>query len=195
MSHLNLVTPDSATAAQQPLLDRTVAKFGKLPVIMTALANSPATMDSYLTLFQNLTDGRFSKQLARKIGLAIGEENGCEYCISLLAAIAKLQKLTDEDIELARHGKSTDAKEQALLDFVLLLVRHKGDVTDEELQTVKNAGWGDEDIVEVFGHMVLNFLTNYLWKVSRNDVDFPILRLFDQSKISRGSSHPFKQIA
>lgn len=52
------------------------------------LTNSTAAMNSYLALFQNLTDGRFSKQLARKIGLAIGEENGCEYCISLLGAIA-----------------------------------------------------------------------------------------------------------
>ncbi|WP_312253161.1 carboxymuconolactone decarboxylase family protein [Stenotrophomonas sp.] len=195
MSRIALVTPETATPAQQPLLEQTKAKFGKLPIIMTALANSPATMNSYLALFQNLTDGRFSKQLARKIGLAIGEENGCEYCISLLAAIAKLQKLTEEDIELARHGKSTDPKEQALLDFVLLLVRHKGDVTDEELQAVRAGGWGDEDIVEVFGHLALNFITNYLWKVGRNDVDFPILRLFDQGKISRGSSHAFQQVA
>ncbi|WP_313140842.1 carboxymuconolactone decarboxylase [Stenotrophomonas sp.] len=195
MSRIALVTPETATPAQQPLLEQTQAKFGKLPIIMTALANSPATMNSYLALFQNLTDGRFSKQLARKIGLAIGEENGCEYCISLLAAIGKLQKLTEEDITLARHGKSTDPKEQALLDFVLLLVRHKGDVTDEELQAVRAAGWGDEDIVEVFGHLALNFITNYLWKVGRNDVDFPILRLFDQGKISRGSSHAFQQVA
>ncbi len=79
-----------------------------------------------------------------------------------------------------------DTKETALLQFVLQLVNHKGDLTDEEVQAVKDAGWNDEDITEVFGHLTLNFMTNYFWKVARTDVDFPILRLFDQSKISRG---------
>jgi uncharacterized protein YciW len=189
MARLNVVTSETATPQQQAILDNTAAKFGKHPILLSVLTSSTATANSYLALFQNLTDGRFSKQLARKIGLAIGE-----YCISLLGAIAKLQKLTDEDIDLARRGKSTDPKEQALLDFVLLLVRHKGDLTDAEVQAVKDAGWTDEDVTEVFGHLVLNFLTNYLWKVSRNDVDFPILRLFDQTKIARGG-HAFQQVA
>ncbi len=91
-------------------------------------------------------------------------------------------------------GKSTDPKEQALLDFVLLLIRNRADVTDGELRAVIDAGWTDEDVTEVFGHLMLNMLTNYFWKVSRNDVDFPILRLFDQNKISRGG-HPFKEVA
>jgi alkylhydroperoxidase family enzyme len=195
MSRLTVLNPETATGAHVDIFDKTKAKFGKHPLIMRALANSPATMNSYLTLFQNLTDGRFSKQLARKIGLTIGEENGCEYCISLLAAVARLQKLTEEDIDLARRGKSTDPKEQALLDFVLLVVRHKGDLTDAEVQAVKTAGWSDEDITEVFGHTILNFLTNYFWKVARTDIDFPVLRLFDQSKISRGSTHVVKVVA
>ncbi|WP_047488511.1 carboxymuconolactone decarboxylase family protein [Terriglobus sp. TAA 43] len=188
MARIHVLTPETATEAQKEIFDATRAKFGKHPLLMSAMTNSTAMMSSYLTLFQNLTEGRFSKQLARKIGLAIGEENGCEYCISLLAAVAKQQKLTDEDIELARHGKSSDAKEQALLDFVLLVVRYKGDLTDAEVDAVKAAGWSDEDIAEVFGHLILNFLTNYFWKVARTDIDFPVLRLFDQSKIARGSN-------
>mgnify|MGYP004711618497 FL=1 len=72
MSRIALVTPETATPAQQPLLEQTKAKFCKLPIIMTALANSPSPMNSYLALFHNLTDGLFCKQLARKTGLAIG---------------------------------------------------------------------------------------------------------------------------
>ncbi|ARB27423.1 hypothetical protein HX787_29000 [Pseudomonas tolaasii] len=194
MARINVLTAATATEEQKQIFAKTEGKFGKNPLIMSALTNSPATMNSYLALFQNLTDGRFSKQLARKIGLAIGEANGCEYCISLLAYIAKLQKLTEVDIELARKGKSVDTKETALLEFVLQLVNHKGDLTDAEVQAVKDAGWNDEDITEVFGHLTLNFMTNYFWKVARTDVDFPILRLFDQGKISRGASHAFKQV-
>jgi alkylhydroperoxidase family enzyme len=187
VARIDVLNPDSATGVHAEIFAKTKAKFGSHPTVMAALTNSPATMNGYLTLFQNLAEGRFSKQLARKIGLTIGEENGCEYCISLLAAVAKMQKLTDEDIELARQGKSTDPKEQALLDFVLLLVRHKGDLTDAEVQAVKDAGWTDEDIAETFGHLILNFLTNYFWKVARTEIDFPVLRLYDQSKIARGA--------
>lgn len=189
MARIEVLNPDSANDVQAEIFAKTKAKFGTYPTVMAALTNSPATMNSYLTLFQNLTEGRFSQQLARKIGLAIGEENGCEYCISLLAAVARMQKLTDNDIELARHGKSSDPKEQALLDFILLVVRHKGDLTDAEVQAVKDAGWTDEDVTEAFGHLILNFLTNYFWKVARTDIDFPVLRLYDQSKIARGAQN------
>lgn len=195
MTRINLVSPEKATGKQKEILTTLEGKFGKAPLLMQALTNSPAVMNSYLALFGNLSEGRFSNQLARKIGLAIGEENGCEYCISLLAAIAKLQKLTEQDIELARRAKSLDAKEQALLDFLIIVMRTKGDVTDEELQNVKDAGWEDADIAELFGHMILNFMTNYGWKVARTDIDYPVLRLFDQSKISRGSSHLVKVVA
>ncbi len=187
MARLDLLDPATATGARNAIFEKVKGKFGKHPVLMSALANSPATMNSYLTLFENLTSGRFTNQLARKLGLAIGEENGCEYCISLLAAVAKLQKLTDEDIELARKARSSDPKEQALMDFLITVIRHKGDVTDAELQAVKDAGWNDEDITELFGHLILNFLTNYYWKVARTDIDYPILRLFDQSKLKRGT--------
>jgi len=195
MTRINLVSPEKATGKQKEILTTLEGKFGKAPLLMQALTNSPAVMNSYLALFGNLSEGRFSNQLARKIGLAIGEENGCEYCISLLAAIAKLQKLTEQDIDLARRAKSLDAKEQSLLDFLIIVMRTKGDVTDEELQTVKDAGWEDADIAELFGHLILNFMTNYGWKVARTDIDYPVLRLFDQSKIKRGSSHPVKVVA
>lgn len=195
MARLKLVTPGEATGKQKDILTTLEGKFGKAPLLMQALTNSPATMNSYLSLFANLSEGRFSNQLARKIGLAIGEENGCEYCISLLAAIAKLQKLTEEDIHLARRGQSADPKEQALLSFLLVVMRHKGDVTDGELQAVKDSGWEDADIAELFGHMILNFMTNYGWKVARTDIDYPVLRLFDQDKIKRGNTHAVKVVA
>ncbi len=194
MARLNLVASGKATNKQKELLGAIEGKFGKQPLLMQALANSPATLGSYSTLFSNLSEGRFSNQLARKIGLAIGEENGCEYCISLLAAVAKLQKLTDEDIDLARKAQSTDSKEQALLSFLITVIRHKGDVTDAELQAVKDAKWKDEDITELFGHIILNFLTNYYWKVARTDIDYPVLHLFDQDKLKRGANHPVKAV-
>jgi len=188
MSRLSLINSDNAVGKQKELLDALAEKFGKVPAIMQSFVNSPATIAGYITLFGNLSEGRFSDQLARKIGLAIGEENGCEYCISLLAAVAKQQGLTEEDIYLARKAKSIDPKEQSLLDFLIIVMRHKGDVTDIELQLVKGVGWEDADIAELFGHIALNFLTNYFWKVARTDIDYPVLRLFDQNKIQRGNA-------
>ena len=57
----------------------------------------------------------------------------------------------------------------------------KGEVTTGELQAVREAGFGDEEIVEIIAHVAVNTWTNFLGKVGRIDIDFPEVALLGQS--------------
>jgi len=58
-----------------------------------------------------------------------------------------------------------------------LKTKHKGAVTNAELQAMRDAGFRDAHIVEVITHVGMNVLTNILGKASRVDIDFPKVAL------------------
>ena len=80
-------------------------------------------------------------------------------------------------MEANRAGGSDDAKAAAAVVFARSLVEHTGDVTNAELQAVRDAGYGDSDIVEIITHVGMNILTNILAKASRVEIDFPKVEL------------------
>lgn len=61
--------------------------------------------------------------------------------------------------------------------FARSLVEHMGEVSSDELQQMRNAGYSDGDIVEVITHVGMNIPTNVLGKAARIDIDFPKVAL------------------
>jgi alkylhydroperoxidase family enzyme len=77
----------------------------------------------------------------------------------------------------AQAGESADAKTQAALRFALKLVNDRGQVGDAEVQALRAAGFGDEEIVEILAHVALNLFTNYVNVAFAVPVDFPAVKL------------------
>ena len=48
-----------------------------------------------------------------------------------------------------------------------------GQVTDQELEAVRSAGFSDEEIVEIIGNVAVNLFTNYFNHVADTEIDFP----------------------
>ena len=48
-----------------------------------------------------------------------------------------------------------------------------GKVNDEDIQTVRNAGFGDVEIVEILGTMALITFANYVGNVGEPELNFP----------------------
>ncbi|CDH43762.1 hypothetical protein BN874_1300013 [Candidatus Contendobacter odensis Run_B_J11] len=68
------------------------------------------------------------------------------------------------EIEANRAGTSQDTKAAVAVKFARALVEHKGEVTNTELQSIRDAGFSEADIVEVITHVGMNILTNILGK-------------------------------
>ena len=81
--------------------------------------------------------------------------------------------------EYVANLKATSADDQTnvLLSFAKQVIESRGSVSQEQLQRVKNAGFSDEQLVEVIGHIALNSFTNYFNEAFDIEIDFPQVEL------------------
>ena len=167
-------TIDDAPAASRALLEGVKKHLGAIPNLFRVIANSPASLEGYLSLFGALNKGTLPAATRERIALAVAEINACDYCLSAHTYLGKkLAKLDDDEILANRRGASNDTKADAAVRFAVKVVRDRGHVGDNDLRAVKTAGYDDAQVIEIVLHVVLNTLTNYVNEVAKTDIDFP----------------------
>ena len=173
MARLQQIAPESATGRAKELLDAVKTKLGIVPNMMRAMANSPAALEGYLGLNGALNKGTIPARTREQIALAVGEVDGCDYCLAAHSALGKRAGLTAEQVRDSRLGHADDPGADALIRFARKVVDERGLVSDADLQEVRAAGFDDGAIAEVVAHVALNVLTNYFNIVAGTDIDFP----------------------
>ncbi|TJY62279.1 carboxymuconolactone decarboxylase family protein [Sinimarinibacterium sp. CAU 1509] len=177
MSRIPAVDPASATGEARQLLDAVQAQLGVTPNFIRVLANSPSALKAFLGIYQIAGEGRLEAQTRERIALAVAQENACEYCVSAHTAIGRKHGLSNEEMLANRGGGSTDERAAAAVSFAKSLMENRGDVSGAEVQAIRNAGYGDAELVEIIVHVALNALTNILGKAAQVDIDFPHVSL------------------
>jgi uncharacterized peroxidase-related enzyme len=166
----------ASPAAAHPLLEAVKKQLGVVPNVFRVIANSPAALEGYLGLHGALGKGSLDAKTRERIALAVSEINGCNYCLSAHAYLARnLAKLDDAEIARNRDGASIDPKADAAVRFAAKVARERGNVTDADLQAVRRAGYTDADLIEIVLHVVLTILTNYVNEVAKTEIDFPVV--------------------
>ncbi len=177
MARFHLVDPQQATGAAGELLQGVQRQLGATPNFMRALANSPKSLAGFLELHTKLGQGALGLKTRERIALAMAEANSCQYCVSAHATLGEKAGLSEEEILKARQGGSADAKADAAVTFARAVLDNQGEVTAVEIQAVKDAGYGDADIMEIIANVAMNVWTNFLGKAGRIDIDFPEVAL------------------
>ena len=171
-------TIDSAPAASQPMLEAVKKQLGIVPNLFRLVSNSPAALEGYLGMSGALGKGALPAPTRERIALAVAEINGCNYCLSAHAYLAKnLAKLDDAEIAANRSGASNDPKADAAVRFAAKVTELRGHVSNEDVLAVKNAGYTDAQIVEIVQHVALNTWTNYINEVAKTEIDFPVVNV------------------
>lgn len=177
MSRINLVDPVSATGRSAELLGEIRSAFGVAPNMFRAVANSPAALASMWGSFGALGNGRLGAKLGEQIAVAVADRNDCHYCLAAHTALGRKAGATAEEMTAAQRGKSADPKTAAALAFVQKLVDARGQVSDADVRSLREAGYDDEDVVEIVAHVALNLFTNYINVALAVPVDFPGVKL------------------
>ncbi len=173
MPRLDSVDPTVASGKTRELLEGVQSKLGMTPNLMRTMANSAAVLEGYLGLSGALANGHLSPELREQIALAVGEANGCDYCLAAHTAIAKSVGLSTDDILDSRRASPPDPHVAAALRFSRTLVDNRGRVEDADLNRLRAAGYGDGEIAEIVANVALNIFTNYFNHVAQTDIDFP----------------------
>jgi len=167
----------SAPSASQPLLAQIQQAFGTLPNMFKAVANSPAALQSMWTAFGALGQGTLGAKLGEQIAVAIANRNRCEYCLAAHTVLGQNAGALPAEMAAAQLGRSEDTRTAAALVFALKVVEQRAQITDADVAHLREAGFGDEQIVEIMAHVALNLFTNYINVALDVPVDFPRVAL------------------
>ena len=173
-----LTIPDSiddAPAQSRPTLEGLGKRLGFVPNLHRLMSLSPDALSGFIAL-----QAALSKTLDAKtrdsVSLAVSEANGCGYCLCAHSHVAsKFNKTTEDEIALARSGKSSDPGRQAAATFARRLIETRGQVSDDDLDMVREAGFTDKQIVELVALSAQFLLTNFMNNVAQTEIDFPLV--------------------
>ncbi|MEM6810993.1 MAG: peroxidase-related enzyme [Pseudomonadota bacterium] len=168
------ILPNSnPTSDVQEKLDGIKAALGSVPNIFQTFAHSPAVLDFYMQGSGALKGTSISGALRESIALTVAGLNGCDYCASAHTKIGEGEGLSADELAHNLKGASEDQKNQAALTFAAKLVEDRANVTDADVQAVKDAGFSDGEVLEIVAVVAFNIFTNYFNHVADTDVDFP----------------------
>ena len=173
MPRIKAIDPDQAAGQAKQLLDAVNDKFGMVPNLARTLANSPAALRGYLAFGEALEGGLLPAKLREQIALTVSQANGCGYCVAAHCAIGKSVGLSENELSDARQSSSPDTKIDVVLRFARQLVEDRGWVSDDDLERVRRAGYGDGEIAEIVAIVAWKTFANYFNHVAGTDVDFP----------------------
>src|SRR5918994_2429280 len=121
-------------------LDAVKCSLGATPNMTTTMARS-SVLDGWLGLSRALRKGSISAANGERIALGVAEANECAYCLSAHTYLgANLAKLDADELDQARHFRSSEPKAAAILAFAEAVVRAKGGVSDGDIQVAREAG-------------------------------------------------------
>jgi uncharacterized peroxidase-related enzyme len=173
MTRINPIRRDAADAATGRLLDSVQKKLGMVPNLIATMAHSPAVANAYLGFSQTLTTGTLPARLREQLALVVGETNNCQYCVAAHTALGKGAGLSEGETCDARRAVAANDKERAALEFARTIVTDRGNVSEDDVRSVRQAGYTDGEIGEIVANVALNIFTNYFNHVAGTEVDFP----------------------
>ena len=175
MQRIEKIDPASASQEATGLLDAVKVQMGGVPAIIQTMAQSPTALAGYLGFAGALGDGVLPATLREQLALAIAGVNHCDYCASAHTAIGRKLGIDRDEVALNLSGKSQDPKTAAALTFVRRIVEQRGQLPDADVSAVRDAGYSDEEIVEMIANTALNIFTNYFNHIAATEIDFPLV--------------------
>lgn len=175
MNRLHTIDIDNATGETEQLFSAIKRAVGKVPnAYLTLGSNAPAVLNQVLQMGAVLKQSALNAREQDAINLAISEASGCDYCVAAHSFTGKLAGFTAEQMHELRNGAfSADAKIDALVKFAVSVVKTSGTVPAGAVDTVKQAGYSDRQIIEALYVISAILFTNMLNRVNDTVVDFP----------------------
>ncbi len=174
MPRIPVHSVDSAPEASRDALKTLEAKYGKVLNIHGEMAHSPAVLHAYVALQDVVREhATIDAKTREAIALAVGNEDGCDYCQAAHTGGGKAAGLTDDEMVAVRRGTAEDPQLDALLALAREFTANVGHTSDAAWQSALDAGWSEEQLTELTTHVTLNLMTNYFNHHVHTELDMP----------------------
>jgi uncharacterized peroxidase-related enzyme len=155
---------DMSTAPEQskPILEKVEGKFGFLPGILAVMAESPATLEGYVTLQGIFDKADFTPAERQLILLAVSYENDCHFCVAAHSKGGKGAGLDPQVVDAVRDGRPIDdPKLEALRKFAQTLTVQRGQLDPQAVEDFVAAGYSKRQALDVVLGIAVKTITNY----------------------------------
>ena len=134
-------------------IDEETERAGFTPNVFPAFAYKPSHFRAFFAYHDALTENTsLEREEVEMLVVTVSGVNDCLYCVvahgALLRIFAEAPKLADQ---LATNHRTADlsAAHRAMLDFAVKLTESPGRVGDEDVETLREAGFSTEEIWDV----------------------------------------------
>ena len=173
MSRLTIHTADTVHPDAKDRLLTAQKNNGFLPNLIGVLANAPTALETYQVV--GAINGRNSLTPTERevVQITAATYNGCGFCVAGHTKLAyKKLQLPEELVEALRGTRAlSDPKLNALAQFTLQVLEHRGQVPDEALDELRAAGYGDAQALDVVLGVSLATLCNYANNLARTPIN------------------------
>ncbi|WP_271855418.1 carboxymuconolactone decarboxylase family protein [Patiriisocius marinus] len=174
MTTLKVHTIESAPEGSKALLEQSLKSNGMIPGLHGVLAGAPGILEAYQTIHKLFTDTSFDKDELTVVWQTINVEHECHYCVPAHTAIAHMMKVDESITEALRNETPLEnPKLEALRTMTLTIVRNRGNVNQEELNAFYEAGYGEQQILEIILGLSQKIISNYTNHIANTAVDAP----------------------
>ena len=175
MPRIPVHTVENAPENSREIAAKLEKKSGKLLNIHAGMAHAPAVIGAYNGISEAIAaHGTFDARTREAIALAVGNENGCDYCQAAHTLSGRKAGLSAEQSTAIRAGTvDFDQKLSALTGLVREAAANTGTVTDETWQAALAAGWSQQELAEAFAHIAANLFTNFFNHYAETVLDLP----------------------
>ena len=173
MARLTIHTVESAPEKAKPRVEAALKNNGFLPNLIGVLANSPEALAFYQEVGKLNGETSLTAGEREVVQILAAKINQCGFCVAGHTKLATLKKLLkEEEIQAVRAvAPIADAKLNALSDFTQQVMAQKGNVSDEELKAFFDAGYNQQQAVEVVLGVALATLCNYTNNLARTEIN------------------------
>ena len=157
-----LLDSSNAPASSAAILDSVQNAWGFVPNLHRVLAESPAALEAYSTLWSIAEKTSFTPQERNIVYLAIIYENECTYCMAGHTNLSRMAKVDPAAIAAIREGQPiADAKLEALRQFAAKMTRQRGFVSEADVSAFKAAGYDNRAALDVLVLAATKLISNY----------------------------------
>ncbi len=179
MQRIKRIEQSTAVGKTAKLFETIKSQMGMVPNVLSTIAQSSAALEGYLGFSSSLNNGELSPQIREQIALGTAGVNRCDYCASAHSLMARNAGLSQQEVDGNLAGRSDELRTQRALTFVSRVLTERGNITDEDLTDIRDAGFSEAEIVEIVANTVLNVFTNYFNHIARTTIDFPEVTTID----------------
>jgi uncharacterized peroxidase-related enzyme len=129
-------------------------KLGFVPNVLRAYAFDPAKLDAFSAMYNDLmlADSGLSKLEREMIAVVVSSINKCFYCLTAhgqaVRALSGDPKL-GEMLVMNWRVADLDARQTAMLSFAEKVTKASAETSEEDRQSLRDAGFSDHDIWDI----------------------------------------------